>query len=278
MKNITFNCSKMDFSKLQLFSSDIINEHVFNLETVGYTLVENFFDVEYCDYLKEQLQKAIDEFVPHDNSERSILDKYHMHDLLCKNIAFGKTLEDPRLNQILSVVLCDFWIMYAHTSSSLPPKGTNYGSRMHVDCPRQIPNYPTNIGVIWTLDDFNEHNGGTFVLPGSHHTKITPTKDIFDKNSKRIICKKGSLIIFNARVWHRAGENNTNEFRHSLTMNICRPYMKQRCDWVRFIPTEITDQLNPLARRIIGFDTRLPTSLEEFFQPEDKRLYKAGQE
>ena len=61
-------------------------------------------------------------------------------------------------------------------------------------------------------------------------------------------------------------------------MNVCRPYMKQRMDWVRFIPTEITDQLNSQARRIIGFDTRLASNLEEFFQPEDKRLYKSNQE
>jgi len=61
-------------------------------------------------------------------------------------------------------------------------------------------------------------------------------------------------------------------------MNVCRPYMKQRMDWVRFIPKSIADQLDPQARRIIGYDTRIPSSLEEFFQPEEKRLYKGGQE
>jgi hypothetical protein len=53
--------------------------------------------------------------------------------------------------------------------------------------------------------------------------------------------------------------------------------MKQRFDWVRFVPRPIADALNPQARRIIGFDTRLPTSLEEFFLPEAQRLYKPGQ-
>jgi hypothetical protein len=54
--------------------------------------------------------------------------------------------------------------------------------------------------------------------------------------------------------------------------------MKQRMDWVRFIPESISNQLNAQAKRIIGYDTRIPSSLEEFFQPEDKRLYKGGQE
>ena len=53
--------------------------------------------------------------------------------------------------------------------------------------------------------------------------------------------------------------------------------MKQRMDWVRFIPEEISSRLNARARRVIGYDTRVPTTLEEFFVPEDQRLYKAGQ-
>jgi ectoine hydroxylase-related dioxygenase (phytanoyl-CoA dioxygenase family) len=168
--------------------------------------------------------------------------------------------------------------MYAYTSSSLPPKGDNYGSRIHVDCPRFIPNYVTNVGVIWALDDFTLENGATHVLPGSHNTDQIPTDQFFKENNIRLTCKAGDLIIFNARLWHAAGINNTDKFRHALTMNVCRPFMKQRMDWVRFIPSTITDQLSSQARRIIGFDTRLPSTLEEFFLSDDERLYKANQE
>lgn len=167
--------------------------------------------------------------------------------------------------------------MYAFTSSSCPPEGTNYGGRVHVDCPRWIENYNTNIGVIWALDDFTIENGGTRVLPASHHSEFIPTKEYFDKNAIQVECKKGSLIIFNARVVHSTGFNKTKNWRHALTMNACRSYMKQRMDWVRFIPENISDQLNQTARRIIGFDTRLPTNLEEFFVREEQRFYKPNQ-
>ena len=53
--------------------------------------------------------------------------------------------------------------------------------------------------------------------------------------------------------------------------------MKPRMDWVRLIPEDIASQLNSQARRLIGYDTRLPTTLDEFFLPEDQRLYKANQ-
>ena len=63
---------------------------------------------------------------------------------------------------------------------------------------------------------------------------------------------------------------------HQIVMD--KPYMKQRMDWVRFLPSNITDQLNQQAKRIIGFDTRIPTNLDEFFVSKDELLYKPGQE
>jgi ectoine hydroxylase-related dioxygenase (phytanoyl-CoA dioxygenase family) len=268
----------MNFSGFDLLSNSVLEEHVFKMKTIGFSIINDFFDTEICSTLISHLEDAINNFEPIEISERSFLDKYHMHDLLCKDIIFSKTFEDPRLHQLLSVLLGDFWIMYAYTSSSLPPKGENYGSRIHIDSPRFIPNYATNIGVIWALDDFTEENGATYVLPGSHNTDLIPSESLFKNNSIRLTCKKGSLIVFNARVWHSAGYNYTKIFRHALTLNACRPYMKQRMDWVRFIPDEILNQLNNQARRIIGFDTRIPANLDEFFQPSDKLLYKPGQE
>lgn len=267
----------MDFSNLSLYAQDIIDEHIYHMETRGYSVFPNFFSNSICDELKKHLNHEVENYVPFGN-ERSILDKYHMHDLLCKNLIFAKTLEDIRLQQIVAAILGDFWIMYAYTSSSVPAKGSNYGGRIHVDSPRYIQNYTTNVGVLWALDDFTLENGGTKLLPASHHSSKVPSEELFEKNCITVTCPKGTLLVFNARVFHRAGVNNTNNIRHSLTMNVCRPYMKQRCDWVRFLPIEITSQLNSQARRIIGFDTRLPTSLEEFFVSDENRLYKPNQE
>jgi ectoine hydroxylase-related dioxygenase (phytanoyl-CoA dioxygenase family) len=268
----------MNFSAKSLLSNELINDHIFNLKSKGYSVINNFFEIETCDLLKLHLDTAINNYESSENSERSKLDKYHMHDLLCKNQIFAKTLEDPRLQQLLSPFISDFWIMYAYTSSSLPPNGDNYGSRIHVDCPRFIPNYITNLGVIWALDDFTEENGATHVLPCSHLVESIPSEEFFIQNNIRLTCNKGALIVFNARLWHSAGKNLTSKFRHALTMNACRPFMKQRMDWVRFIPEQITNSLNGQARRIIGFDTRIPSNLEEFFKPYDQLLYKPGQE
>jgi len=269
---------EIDLVDMPVFSEFELDEHIYNIETKGYSVVENFLTVENCKLLKELYICELEKYSPKASSERSQLDQYHIHDLLNNNILFGQLLEDPRLQQLLTPFLGMHWIMYAFTTSSLPPHGINYGHRIHVDSPRFIKDYITNMGVIWALDDFTEENGATKVLSASQHKNIIPEEDFFEKNCTQLTCKKGTLVLFNARLVHRAGKNNTNNWRHSLTLNACRPYMKQRMDWVRFIKPEIVDNLSEQAKRIIGFDTRLPSSLDELFLPEEKRLYKANQE
>lgn len=249
----------------------------YQMSTLGFYVVENFLDDKLCEKLKSLIVKELDLYNEF-GTERSHLDRHHLHDLVCKYIDIAKLLEDEVLDMLLSKILGKHWIMYAFTGSSCPPKGTNYGGRIHVDCPRLIKDYTTNVGVLWALDDFTEENGATKVFPGSQNNEQIPSEELFNKFAVNVVVPKGSLVIFNARLVHSTGFNNTNHWRHALTMNICRPYMKQRMDWVRFIPENISSNLNNRARRIIGFDTRLPESLDQLFLPEEKRLYKANQE
>ncbi|HET6329962.1 MAG TPA: phytanoyl-CoA dioxygenase family protein [Holophagaceae bacterium] len=253
-----------------------IEEALYGLETGGYCVVPDFIEPEHCERLKAKLGAAVDAYAP-SGSEQSRLDQYLMHDLLARDPVFGRLLDDARLQQLVAPILGEHWIMYAFTSSSLPPGGTNYGHRVHVDCPRFSPAYTFNLGMIWALDPFSRENGGTQLLPGSHHSPSAPSGAYFDQHCVSVECDQGSLILFNARVFHRSGLNRSQAWRHSLTLNACRSFMKQRMDWVRLIPPQISDGLGPQARRLIGFDTRLPASMEEFFLPEDQRLYKPNQ-
>ncbi|GAB4143227.1 MAG: phytanoyl-CoA dioxygenase family protein [Sphingomonadales bacterium] len=257
--------------------TELIAETRYHLATRGYHVIEQFLTAAQCAALKAAYLPHLENFNAGD-SERGQADRYHIHDLLARDIVFGRLLEDPRLDPLLEPMIGRNWIMYAFTTSSLPPGASNYGRRIHVDCPRFVPGYATNMGVIWALDDFTRENGGTQLLPGSHHLPDTPDEALFERHCQQVTCPAGSLIVVNARVYHRSGFNHSGQWRHALTMNICRPYMKQRLDWVRLIPSEIADRLNDRARRLIGYDTRLPTSLEEFFVPEEQRLYKANQE
>ena len=269
---------EINLNDKNLLSNEEVEECSYLVRTRGYAIVNNFLNTEEITLLKKIMESAIQEYKPIEGVPRSISDKYQIHDLINRDINYGRLLEDPRLQQLVAPHLGDHWIMYAATSSSIPPHGSNFASRLHVDTPRFQLGYIFNIGIIWTLDDYELNNGGALkILPGSQHSNIKPSLELFEKHCVHAVCKTGSLLIFNAGMYHRTFENSTNEWNHSMTLNACRSFMKQRMDWVRFIPDDISNKLNQQAKRLIGFDTRLPSNLDEFFLPEDQRLYKPNQ-
>ena len=172
----------LSFSEKSLLAPGILEEQNYNLKTRGYGLVPSFLSAHECEILKSELIRRLEEYQPVKESKRSILDRHQLHDLINYEINFARLLEDPRLQQLVSPHLGEHWIMYAATSSSIPPKGTNYSSRLHIDSPRFCPNYIFNMGVIWTLDDYNIDNGALEVLPGSHHDATQPSEEFFNNN------------------------------------------------------------------------------------------------
>ncbi|HXN14978.1 MAG TPA: phytanoyl-CoA dioxygenase family protein, partial [Usitatibacter sp.] len=186
------------------------------MKTRGYNVIPAFLDAAHCERLKTKLQRALDDYVPRTGQERSALDRYLLHDLLCRDLEFAQLLDDPRLQTLVAPLLGEHWILYAFTSSSVPPGGTNYGRRIHVDSARHIPNYTTNVGLIWALDAFNGQTGGTEVLPGSHHSECAPAEGYFDRHCVQVECPQGSLIVFQARLFHRSGLNRSARWRHAL--------------------------------------------------------------
>jgi ectoine hydroxylase-related dioxygenase (phytanoyl-CoA dioxygenase family) len=267
----------LDFSQRPLIEASELLVHQEQFDDLGYSLVKNFLTEDECRVLKASMLKATENYEPIEGVERSFLDRYQMHDLINQDLNYARLLEDPRLDQLIAPHLGPSWIMYATTSSAVPPHGTNYANRIHVDAPRFSSDFTFNVGVLWVLDDYTLDNGAVRVLAGSHRSAAAPSEEYFDQHAQPVVCERGSLIFLHPRIWHRAGANTTDHWRCSMTMNACRSFMKQRMDWVRFLRPEIVTELNEQGRRLIGFDTRLATTMEEFFLPEDQRLYKANQ-
>lgn len=268
---------RVDLSCSVPLASGELDEHAYHIRTRGYALVRGFLDRPTIRALRAALERALDQYAPRPGVERSYLDRHQLHDLMIRDLDFAALLEDPRLQQLVAPHLGPYWIMYAATSSSVPPKGVNYAARLHVDSPRFHPGYVFNMGVIWTLDDYTQTSGSLKILPGSHHAEDAPREEVFEREAVKVLCEAGSLILFNARTFHRTTPNAGATWRHSMTLNACRPFMKPRMDWVRAIPPEISGALNEQARRLIGFDTRVPASMDEFYVPPEQRLYRPGQ-
>lgn len=247
------------------------------LKSEGVAVIPDVLPRDEALAMRPLLQRAIDEDLARWQGNPAYIDQWMVHNLMVRGLPFLRLLENRVLHAYLDEMLSDTCIVYAYTSSSMPPRGTNYSRRIHVDCPRVIPGYVTNVGITLALDDFTEENGATELLPHSQWRVDVPSDVEFDRDAIRFTPKAGQAVMFNARTWHRGGVNRTNEPRHAITINACRSFMRQRFDYPRLVPPELLDQLGPTGRRFLGFNVRVPASLEEYYVPEEQRLYKSGQ-
>jgi len=187
---------------------------------------------------------------------------------------FLELFDIDRLTEPFNAVLGDECIVYAYTSSSMPPNGRNYSVRVHTDCPRIIPGYVTNMGATILLDDFTEENGATWYLPRSQWRAEAPPEEEFYGTEKRLIAPAGSVLFFNARIWHAGGDNHTDKWRHALTINMCRPYMKQRIDIPRAMKNIDLSGVSDRVKQKLGFYSQPPASLEEYYLPPEERSFR----
>lgn len=244
-----------------------------DIQTQGYAILNDVLAHDFISRAKTTLAEAIEKEAAYHGttnySDYGMVLLCALYDRVFVDLFDNKCLMDP-----FNAVLGEGCIVYAYTSSSMPPSKTNFSARVHVDCPRLIPNYVTNMGATIALDDFCEDNGATWFLPASHTQENAPSRDEFFGRSKRFIAPAGSVLFFNARLWHAGGSNFTPNWRHALTINMCRPYMKQRIDIPRAMSHLDLTGTSEAALQKLGFHSQVPASYDEYYVEPEKRKFK----
>ena len=270
--------AKVPFEKFAARADGAPDDDRAVLDTIGlegYAVVPGVLSPTTVMQLKSDLEAAIErEAAYHGGTGYA---DYGMVMVCCAHArSFVDVLAEDSVMGIVNRILGEGSIIYAYTSSSMPPGRSNYSRRIHVDSPRIIPGYETNLGVMLLLDEFTEDNGATWMLPRSHLAKDPPSEEYFMANAKRVIAPAGSAVFFNPRVWHSGGRNATGNWRHSITLNMCRPYMKQRIDIPRIMGASSVDLTGADEKSLqkMGFYAQVPESLEEYYLPPEQRKYR----
>ncbi|HVE73184.1 MAG TPA: phytanoyl-CoA dioxygenase family protein [Thermoanaerobaculia bacterium] len=227
--------------------------------------------------MKEELSRAMEE----DATRFGVAHPFPgmVHALMIRGASFVNLLGVDAIRVVCRAILGHGAVLHAYNSSSLPPHEKNYAGRIHVDSPRHIPGYVTNIGLAFPLDTFTRENGAMEIWPASFQRTTAPSVEEFDANKVVLEgLRPGDAVLSNARCWHQSGVNTTAQWRRAVTMNVCRAYMRQQFDFPRLIPAEVAERLSDDVRQFLGYHVRMPASIDEFLAPADQRPYRAGQE
>lgn len=152
---------------------------------------------------------------------------------------------------------------------------TSYAQRIHRDIRSFSGDMPLLLNTLVMLDDFTPQNGATWMMTGGHRLPDKPSDEAFLAGAEQAVAPAGSILVFDSNLWHSGGQNTTDKPRRSVTPMYCKPFMKQQFDYPRALGYDA--DLSPHARQVIGYNARVPATLDEWYQPPEKRMYRNDQ-
>jgi ectoine hydroxylase-related dioxygenase (phytanoyl-CoA dioxygenase family) len=253
------------------------------LRSVGYAMVEDVLSASFIQTTRDAIYRTQEEILRDMGQERLVragemgvlrlMMKYDPH--------FFQFLEIPELLEIIDNTVSETAIMHLQNGfilSSCPEEqSTTFQSSFHQDFPRDLNGYVASINIMFAIDEFSTKNGATLVVPGSHQKVFAPDREHLEENAIAIECPAGSMVIFDSTLWHAAGANTSGKDRLAINHQFTRSYIKQQIDYVRALGDEAVLLQKPRTQQLLGWYTRVVTSLDEYYRPEHERLYRKGQ-
>jgi ectoine hydroxylase-related dioxygenase (phytanoyl-CoA dioxygenase family) len=215
---------------------------------------------------------------------------------------FLELLELPEMLAVVDEMVSDTAILHLQNGFVLPPEGrssdggapgasmsgagapgagasaaSTFQGTFHRDFPRHLHGYMASINALLTLDPFTAENGATLVAPGTQQRPERPAQDYLEAAAVAVECPAGAMIVFDSTLWHAAGANLSDRDRVAINHQFTRSFLKQQIDYVRALGDEVVRAQSPRVQQLLGWYTRVVTSLAEYYRPAHERLYRAGQ-
>ena len=240
-----------------------VEQHIAEIKAYGYTILENG-NKDYQNHLS--LVKAIAEET--DASNKSLhADRSNDHliyNLQNKNCEFIKLLSNSLVQEVVGSFLNDEY--YQVQDKKLPNFILNYYNArssgkfldLHIDS--LVPahgDFTWAMQAAFVLEDMDEDNGCTVVVPGSHQSGNYSDRTLLKRYPLR--AKAGDIAIWDSRLWHGTLDNVSGRSRWVLVATFTRWWVKQSMDMTRKLPEDIYAKLTDAEKLMLGFCSIPPT-------------------
>ena len=170
------------------------------------------------------------------------------------------------------------FILNSFSGLNNQPGKTNFSAMVHRDSKCYSNESPIMLNALVMLDDFTEENGATLLLPGSHKTPSKPSDEYFMKNCIKAIGNRGDVLVFNSDVWHSSALNVSLKGRRAIPITFSKSFVKQLMDYPRCLGYANMNMYSKGLQQLLGYHSRVPANLEEWYMPLEDRFYKKDQD
>lgn len=223
----------------------------------GYAIVPSVLSADECGAIKDALAPFTDGTYPGRNEFEGLRSE-RVYQLLTRSPVFGDLVEHPTALAALDRILTPGYLISAYLAILVHPGET--AQDMHFDdgFVQQPRPRPSNmVSIIWAIDDFTETNGATEFVPGSHRWADGHSPPA-DGDIHQAIMPAGSALIMDGLLMHRGGANIGTTDRLAITPQYCEPWSRQQENHILGTPPELTAQLSPRVRELMGYSIHPP--------------------
>ena len=130
--------------------------------------------------------------------------------------------------------------------------------QLHMDSRFPGPAFALSAVVIFMIDDFDEYVGCTRIVPKSHCIPNYPENNHTYPNEIHIKGKAGSVLIFNASLWHGGGLKLLNLERWSIICTYSRWFVRPIFDFTKMLTPNEALQIPSDIFKLLGFQFSSP--------------------
>jgi len=175
-----------------------LRENVRELDELGYTVLQDPLAHALTDRVRATILRLTRETEGPAKGHSAGL-------LLGRDPVFDAAVLVPRLLAIVDYVV-GRGALLSQLIGSVRAKGAP-AIGLHADnswFPAPFPAWDFLVTACWVTDEFSREGGCTLVIPGSHRACSHPTTEARRtlEGAVPIACAKGSLAIWNSRIWH----------------------------------------------------------------------------
>ena len=239
-----------------------IAPHIERLDFAGYTVLPGYLSEGRNDTLRQAVRDVYDrqciEF-GEDNLAR-IGDAGVCRSPFMDDALFCDLLTDRFLLKVMRHYFGQLFTLNVQRGVISAPNERHPASIWHREPAYQnfTTSRPISFSIIYLLDGSSAENGGIHILEGSHGFETFPSDHYAIDHQKVVDAEPGSLLVFNSALYHRGGQNISNQPRHSVVQIYTHPLLKQAIEYPRALGGRFRD--DPDLAMLLGYQTALSES------------------
>jgi ectoine hydroxylase-related dioxygenase (phytanoyl-CoA dioxygenase family)/putative sterol carrier protein len=171
-----------------------------------------------------------------------------------KGQEFIDLLDEPIVDAFVPDLLGDHSIIFSYSANIAGPGGipqTLHYDQISVQPP--IPDVMIGLNIAFFLDDVTEANGGTRIVPCSGERGMAPDDPSSIDGTIAAEGPAGTALLWDSRVWHGTGPNNSDGLRHVVLLYFNRHFMRAQENWSLSLRDDVKAGLSDRVKTMLGY-------------------------